>query len=137
MLLAHYGEEIIGGVLFLEGKDTVYYKFNASAPAQHLSRRPNDRVIWGAIQHWRGKGFQQLDFGLSDWDQHELIRYKQKYASEEKTITFLRHLPEGEPSTREVETRGLLSHLAGLLTEETVPDDVTDRAGDLLYRYFA
>jgi hypothetical protein len=31
----------------------------------------------------------------------------------------------------------VLSDLTALLTEERVPDDVAQRAGELLYRYFA
>jgi hypothetical protein len=32
--------------------------------------------------------------------------------------------------------RALLPQLTNLLTESSVPDDVTERAGDILYRYF-
>lgn len=135
LLVALHQEEIIGGVMFLEWKDTLYYKFNASSP-RHLSHRPNDFVIWNGIQMGKAKGFHRLDFGLSDWDQEELVRYKRKYASEEKTISFLRYEPNGGPTPREREARGLLSQLTELLVDESVPDSISDRAGDILYRYF-
>lgn len=135
LLLAVHGDEIIGGVLFLEWKDTLYYKFNASRPG-HLSLRPNDLVIWHGIQYGKARGHSYLDFGLSDWEQADLIRYKRKYASEEKTISFLRYTPEGEHNPRQEQVRRLLGQLTDLLTDESVPNAITERAGDVLYRFF-
>lgn len=134
MLAVHQGE-IIGGVMFLQWKDTLYYKFNASSPA-HLGHRPNDLVIWEGIQYGKARGYTRFDFGLSDWDQEELIRYKRKYASEEKTISFLRHAPKGGPTEHERLLRSLLTQLTELFVDESVPEEVTDKAGDILYRFF-
>lgn len=135
LMLARVGGRVIGGVLFLEWKDTIYYKFNAS-DAAYLAYRPNDLIIWTAIQKARERGFARLDFGLSDWDQEELSRYKRKYASEEKTISFLRHPPHEAQPAGDAGFRGALKQLTELMTDESVPDSVTGRAGDILYRYF-
>ena len=134
MIAAHKGE-IIGGVIFLEWKDGLYYKFNASAPAS-LSLRPNDLLIWEGIQYGKAKGCTYLDFGLSDWDQEGLVRYKRKFASEEKTISFLRLEHSTSASRQDEHIRRLLPQLTALFTDETVPDSITEKAGDLLYRYF-
>ena len=45
LLLATHDERVLGGVMLLRWKDTLYYKFNASASAD-LAHRPNDS--------WRG-----------------------------------------------------------------------------------
>ena len=134
LMLATVGGEVIGGVVFLEWKDTLYYKFNASAPL-YLNHRPNDVMIWNGIRLAKERGLARFDFGLSDWDQEELIRYKRKYATEEKTISFLARGAEAEPA-RNAQLRRLFGQLTDLLTDESVPHDVTDRAGALLYRYF-
>jgi len=136
LMMAFYCGEIIGGVMFLEWKDTLYYKFNASALAD-LSHRPNDLLIWEGIKYGRAKGYTYLDFGLSDWDQEGLVRYKRKFATQEKTISFLRYTPDEAATQQEKQVRGLLSQLTDLFTDESVPDRVTDRAGDVLYGYFA
>ncbi|HEV2124383.1 MAG TPA: hypothetical protein VGW38_16640, partial [Chloroflexota bacterium] len=68
-------------------------------------------------------------------DQESLLRYKRKYASEEKAITFLRAGPS--PLGEEAAVRDTLRQLTDLLTAETVPDEVTAKAGDTLYRFFA
>jgi len=135
LMVAVYGGEIIGGVMFLEWKDTLYYKFNASAPAD-LGHRPNDLLIWEGIKYGKAKDRICLDFGLSDWDQAGLVRYKRKFATEEKTISFLRYTPDGVPSQQETQVRSLLTRLTNLFTNESVPDHVTDKAGEVLYRFF-
>lgn len=135
LMVAVYQGEIIGGVLFLIWKNGLHYKFNASDPL-HLALRPNDLLIWEGIKYAKAQGYTDLDFGLSDWDQEGLVRYKRKFASEEKTIFFLRYLPDGVPAEQEKQLRSLFSQLTDLFTDETVPDDVTEKAGNVLYRFF-
>jgi CelD/BcsL family acetyltransferase involved in cellulose biosynthesis len=136
LLLAFLDDKIVGGVFFLEWKGVLYYKFNASDP-DLVSVRPNDLVIWTAIEQAGSKALTKLDFGLSDWDQEGLVRYKRKYASEEKTISFLRHEPAADESREAEQIRSILPVLTDLLPDEAVPDAATERAGDLLYRLFA
>ncbi|HZD11045.1 MAG TPA: GNAT family N-acetyltransferase [Candidatus Binatia bacterium] len=134
MLASHEGQ-VIGGVLFLEWQNKLYYKFNASDPDQ-IALRPNDLVVWEGIKYGIGKGHTYLDFGLSDWDQEGLLRYKRKYASEEKTISFLSYAPPDSPSPAEKQMRTLLPQITDLFVAESVPDEVSEKAGDILYRYF-
>jgi CelD/BcsL family acetyltransferase involved in cellulose biosynthesis len=135
ILLALYGDKIVAGDFFLEWKDTLYYKFNASLPGD-LSHRPNDLLIWEAIRYGKSRGFACLDLGLSDWDQDGLIRYKRKFGTNEKTISFLRHMGDASPSEAEKELRGMLGLLTNRFTGQQVPDLLTERAGDCLYRLF-
>ncbi len=136
LMLAEHKGDFIGGVLFLEWKDTLYYKFNASNP-DFLSIRPNDLVIWEGIKYGKLKGLKSFDFGISDWDQEGLVRYKRKYASIEKTVSFLRYTPNGwQQSDHASQIGQLFPKLTDLFTEETVPDDVTEKAGEILYQYF-
>jgi CelD/BcsL family acetyltransferase involved in cellulose biosynthesis len=136
LLLATYQDQIIAGILFLAWKDTLYYKFNASA-LDHLAPRPNDLMMWEAIQYARARGYAHLDFGLSDWDQEGLVRYKRKFASEEKSIEFLRYAPASAGTSPGQQVRALLPQLTDLFTEPSVPAWLTEKAGELLYKYFA
>jgi CelD/BcsL family acetyltransferase involved in cellulose biosynthesis len=135
LLLAIHDEKIVAGDFFLDWKDTLYYKFNASLP-DDLSFRPNDLLIWEAVQHGKQHGFAYLDFGLSDIDQQGLVRYKRKFGTEEKTISFLRHSPQAPPNRAEKELRELLGKLTNRFTDRMVPDLVTEKAGEDLYRLF-
>lgn len=135
LILAIHEEQIIGGVLFLEWQNGLYYKFNASNPDK-IALRPNDLIVWEGIRYGRERKLHFLDFGLSDWDQEGLLQYKRKFASQEKTISFLRYTPEGSPSTAEKKLRKLFPQLTDLFVDASVPDTVTEKAGNSLYRFF-
>lgn len=135
LLLATVDDRVVGGVVFLEWQGVLYYKFNASDHA-YLNARPNDLALWEGIRYARDHGLRQVDLGLTDADQDGLVRYKRKYATEESTITLLRHLPPGSPSARDQRARDVLREVTRLLTDTSVPDDMSARAGDALYRYF-
>mgnify|MGYP002624530104 CR=1 FL=1 len=135
LLLATHEDEVIGGVLFLAWQKTLYYKFNASN-SDMITLRPNDLVVWEGIKFGQANGLDFLDFGLSDWDQEGLLQYKRKFATEEKTISLLRYMPESSPSDTEKQIRGLLPQLTDLFVDDSVPDGITEKAGDSLYQFF-
>jgi CelD/BcsL family acetyltransferase involved in cellulose biosynthesis len=135
LMVAVHDNEVIGGVLFLEWQNKLYYKFNAS-DQDRVTLRPNDLVVWEGMQYGQAKGYEYLDFGLSDWEQEGLLQYKRKFATEEKTISFLRYTPDGAPGEKEKRMRKVLPQLTDLFADESVPDEVTEKAGDLLYQFF-
>ena len=131
--LARHRDEIVGGVFFLEWRDTLYYKFNASR-AGRLDVRPNDLATWTGIEYAHERDLRHLDFGVSDHDQPGLVAYKRKFATREERVRFLSNRAAVPSRT------GLASHLGELtrlLTEPGVPASVTERGGELLYRFFA
>jgi len=71
LILAIHDDEVIGGVLFLEWQNTLYYKFNASNP-DTIALRPNDLAVWEGMRFGQARGLHFLDFGLSDWDQEQM-----------------------------------------------------------------
>jgi CelD/BcsL family acetyltransferase involved in cellulose biosynthesis len=135
ILLAVHEDKIVAGDFFLEWKDTLYYKFNASNP-DGLSHRPNDLLTWEGIKHAKARGLSFLDLGLCDWDQEGLARYKRKFGAEERTISFLQHSPNGPSPPPQKELRDLLGQLTQRFTDRSVPDLVTEKAGEDLYRLF-
>jgi CelD/BcsL family acetyltransferase involved in cellulose biosynthesis len=135
LFLALYQDQVIGGTFFLGWKERIYYKFNASAP-DTLSLRPNDLLIWKGIEYAKAQGYTYFDFGLSDWDQEGLVRYKMKFAEDEKEIAFLRYQPNHTTSQEVEEVQRLLPQLTELLTQDDVPDSITEKAGDILYKFF-
>jgi lipid II:glycine glycyltransferase (peptidoglycan interpeptide bridge formation enzyme) len=99
-----------------------------------LALRPNDALFWAALRWASERGYGRLDWGLSDLDQPGLVAFKQKWASEERRIVTLRSL---NPNTNNHQHAGkVLAELTRLLTDEGVPDKITEQAGALLYRYF-
>jgi CelD/BcsL family acetyltransferase involved in cellulose biosynthesis len=136
LLLAEVDGVPVAGVLLLRWRDRTYYKFNASS-ADDLAVRPNDLLMWHAIRYGIAQGCSLLDLGLSDWDQEGLLRYKRKYATREGTIAFLERPACIAPASATPPIGALLPALTALFTASEAPDALTERAGDLLYRYFA
>jgi hypothetical protein len=132
--LAYFDGEPIAGAVYLVWNDVLYYKFGASL-AGTLPLRPNDAVTWTALRWASERGFRLLDWGLSDLDQPGLVGYKSKWASEERRIVTLCSRSPGPNNPSD--PGQFLGGLTRLLTDESVPDHITERAGSLLYRYFA
>ncbi len=135
LLLATRADAVIEAVLFLVWQKTFYYKFSASSLSQ-LESRPMDLMLWKCLEHAKEIGCETVDLGLSDWDQEGLIRFKRKFASEEKTIEFLRYEPRAASSLQTAHAQGLLSQITDLLVQDSVPNAVQEQAGRILYRYF-
>ena len=135
LFVARHNDTILGATLCLQWQNKFYYKFNASAP-DTLALLPNDLMIWHAIQYAKAQGCRRFDFGLSDWDQIGLIRFKRKFADSEKTISFLEHGAPATATSAGPPPSKLLPALTALFTDPAVPDAITEKAGELLYQYF-
>jgi CelD/BcsL family acetyltransferase involved in cellulose biosynthesis len=132
-LAAVHGGRVIAVTVYLRHGSTLYYKFNTSSPAA-LELRPNDALAWAGVRMAVELGCRALDFGRTDLDQPGLLRFKQSYGATGREIQVLRSAGrEGGGDS----ARALLRGLTELLTRPEVPDAVTRRAGELLYRFFA
>lgn len=132
-MLAELDGETVAGAVFLVWRDTLYYKFGASL-AEYLPKRPNDAIYWAGLRLAVERGLRGVDWGLSDLDQPGLVSYKRKWGSVEGRIVTLRGGPDPVPKT---EVGAMLTELTRLFTDESVPDEITTRAGALLYRNFS
>jgi hypothetical protein len=130
--LAYVDDEIVAGAVYLVWNDVLYYKYSAS-DMDRLTVRPNEAIAWSAIQWAAQRDLTLLDWGLSDLDQPGLLAYKRRWGSVERRIGTWQTRPA---HGTDAGTGRLLRDLTDLLTEDTVPDDITARAGALLYRYF-
>jgi len=133
--LAHHDDEVIAGGLYLFWNDVMYYKFGASI-AERLSLKPNDLLAWESIRFGSAHSSARYDWGVSDLDQPGLFFFKRKYATEEGKVTVLRHNPTNCDGAETTTGGALLGELTQLFTRADVPDEVTQRAGELLYKYF-
>ena len=133
VLIAERDGEPVAGIVLLEWNGTLYYKFNASLDQRYC---PNDLLAWHALQYGRQRGMVRFDFGLSDLEQPGLIRYKRKFATDEREISFLQWRPNDYSNARGEQAGQILSQVTGWLTEATVPDEITRAAGEKLYRFF-
>jgi Acetyltransferase (GNAT) domain len=133
VLLALVDDTPIAGTLFLEWRDTLYYKFNASLDGR---LRPNDLLVWEGIRLGRQRGLVRLDFGFSDAAQFGLVRYKRKFGIEEREISVLRSQRPDHTDLKGELAGQTLHRMTHLLTDPSVPDHITQAGGDALYRFF-
>jgi hypothetical protein len=127
----------LAGIILLPFRDVLYYKFNASVDQKY---RANDLLAWHAILFGHRRALTTLDFGVSETNQPGLIRYKKKFASEEREIHFYDWVPQRLHNARDArgeEVSEILGYVTQLLTDPGVPDEITRAAGDKLYRLFA
>src|SRR5262249_43887094 len=125
--LAEYEGQTIAGSLNIVWGGVWYHKFSASN-AEFLNLKPNEGLAWQCMNHARSLGLTSYDWGVSDLDQPGLIEYKRKYATDERTVTVLRHTPDGWSDPNAAEAGRVLGELTDVLTRDDVPDDATQRA---------
>ena len=65
-----------------------------------------------------------------------LLRYKRKFATDEREILRLRWQPPDYADPRAEAAGRILSRLTQLLTDPAVPDEITLAAGEELYVQF-
>ena len=134
VVLAEAEGEPIAGIFLICWQGTAYYKFNASIDTR---LRPNDLLAWEAIRLATEQGCDSFDFSISDADQPGLVRYKSKFATDERVIHQLVLPSPRRPAAHEAAAGQALGRLTELFTRPEVPDTITSEAGDALYRYFA
>jgi CelD/BcsL family acetyltransferase involved in cellulose biosynthesis len=133
--LAEYEGNVIAASLNLIWGDVWYYKFAASI-TEHLSLKPNEMLAWESMVRARQRGCTTYDWGVSDIDQPGLIEYKRKFASDERSVAVLCHSPAGHSNLGAAEAGRVLGEMTRLFTRDDMPDTVTQRAGEILYRFF-
>jgi hypothetical protein len=86
LFLAKYKERTIAGIILLLHKDTVIDGYAASLP-EFVQIRPNDLLVWHAIEWASAAGFKVFDFGADSPHQEGLLAYKRKWNGEQETLT--------------------------------------------------
>ena len=133
------GDKIVAGTLYLLWKDTCYYKFNASDP-DHLLLRPNNLLMWNGMLEARERGCRLLDLGRSSAHQEGLLNFKRGFGAEEEDLYALTYRPQNGTNNgkanHEEEAKRLFSELTRIFVQESLPDNVSEEAGSLLYKYF-
>lgn len=136
LLLALTKGRIIGGTLYLAWRDTCYYKFNASHP-EYLRLRPNNATFWYGLLEAKRRGYCSMDLGRSSADDEGLIVFKRNFGAKAMDLYALSMNTNGGPSPAALAARDTVRQLTVLLTRDSVPDEVTESAGEMLYRFFA
>ncbi len=136
LLLAYHDGQLIGGEIDLVWKDTLYAKF-AAASLDHLKLRPNHILTWEAIRFAKSRGLAGYDLGRTSVSQQGLVDFKRSFNPHEEGLVSATYGEVGQASRHQKQLDEAIEGLSALLADKSVPDSVTERAGEILYRYFA
>jgi hypothetical protein len=87
VLLAYKDDKCLAASVFLHWKHTLTYKYGASA-ADGLNLRPNNLLMWNAIQWGCEHGYSMLDLGKTDLADIGLRSFKSSWGAEEVPLAY-------------------------------------------------
>lgn len=87
VVFADRGSEPVAAALFLTWNGTIIYKFGAS-DHRYWQLRPNNLVMWTAIEWACSGGYDRLDLGRSDLDNRGLRDFKSRWGSTEVPLVY-------------------------------------------------
>lgn len=127
--VSHAGRPIAAAVFFHHARHVIY-KFGASDLGfQEL--RPNNLLMWEAIQHYSSLGFARLDFGRTALDNAGLSRFKRGFGAAERRIQYARYDFSEEKFV--TESGSAVGRFGWVV--RSLPAPFSRLAGKLLYRH--
>ena len=129
LLLAHKDQQCLAGAIFLHWKETLTYKYGASSD-EGLKYRPNNLVMWTAIQKGCENGFTQFDMGRTDLGNTGLRTFKSRWGARE-TPLFYTNLSASSVHMGE----GRVMHYMHIILQNS-PAWVCRLSGELFYKHF-
>ncbi len=130
LFMAHYQGKVIAGVLCLHFGKRAMYKYGASDKQyQHL--RPNNLVMWKAIEWYCQQGCKSFSFGRTDQGHNGLRQFKSGWGAKEKTVHYYQY------NYKNGETSGPIVKVDGWHTRifSKMPTSILKIVGSLLYRH--
>lgn len=127
----HGGSPIAGAVFFRFGAHAIY-KFGASDD-RHQQLRPNNLVMWRAIERLIQLGCTTLDFGRTSLHNTGLRRFKLSWGTTERPIRYFRYgVNESKFMADTDKAHGWHNQVFRLL-----PPELSRRFGEFAYRHLA
>jgi hypothetical protein len=127
LLLAYRNGQCLAGAIFLNWKETLTYKYGASRD-DSLKYRPNNLIMWTAIQQGCEQGYRCFDMGRTDLDNNGLRKFKSRWGAAEAPLYY-----SSTNSTHP--TEGRLARYMHFVIQKS-PVWVCRVSGELLYKHF-
>jgi hypothetical protein len=129
VLARKHGKVVAGAIYFIFGR-TAIYKYGASTKEEkHL--RANNLVMWEAIKWLSNKNFKSLGLGRTDKSNAGLVRYKNGWAPDPKTISYYRYSMKANSFVTKKKNSGSISETFF----KAAPVTVSNLLGGVLYRH--
>ena len=119
----------VAGILTLQYKDAMIYKYGCSDPTFHKFG-PVQLLLWKAIQEAKESGLAEFDMGRTDWCDHGLLVFKDRWGASRSALTYLRYPAITPRASRDT----LTMRVAKAIISQT-PARALPAVGSLLYRH--
>jgi lipid II:glycine glycyltransferase (peptidoglycan interpeptide bridge formation enzyme) len=129
LLLAYKAQKCLAGAIFLHWNETLTYKYGASSD-DGLKYRPNNLVMWTAIQKGCENGFARFDLGRTDLENTGLRMFKSRWGAREAPLFYTNLNANSAP----IGEGKVMSYMHKILQKS--PVWVCRLSGELLYRHF-
>jgi lipid II:glycine glycyltransferase (peptidoglycan interpeptide bridge formation enzyme) len=90
VLLALYHNKVIAGGVFFHFGNKAIYKYGAS-DRNYLNLRPNNLIMWQAIEWFAENGFKQFSFGRTEQGNDGLLQFKRGWGAKEKKLNYYKY----------------------------------------------
>jgi lipid II:glycine glycyltransferase (peptidoglycan interpeptide bridge formation enzyme) len=122
----------IAAIMTLRHRGTVVYKYGCSDQKfHHLAGMPF--LFWKLIEEAKTAGAEQIDFGRTDLENGGLIRFKDRFGTTRRRLTYFR----SPVTTTEKHPAAWLRTFGARQLFSILPDALSSRAGQLVYRHIA
>jgi hypothetical protein len=116
------------GILTIRCKDTLVYKYGCSA--RPLSGSGGTQfLLWMAILDAKNSGLSQFDMGRSDWDNHGLLAFKDRWGADRQVMRYWRYSVGPSQPTWPIQFANCMLRY--------IPDGLRPMAARIMYRHYA
>jgi CelD/BcsL family acetyltransferase involved in cellulose biosynthesis len=132
--LAYKDGQCIAGAIFLHWKKTLTYKFGASRD-DNLKYRPNNLVMWSAIQWGCEHGYTCFDMGRTDLANTGLRTFKDRWGAREMPLFYTSLGANSSSVGKQTGGAGKIEKTMHVILQNS-PAWVCRLTGELLYKHF-
>ncbi len=118
----------VASILTLSHKKTMVYKYGCSNVAFN-NLGGTALLFWKTIQDAKERGFEELEMGRSDVDNHGLVAFKERWGASRKSISYWTY-PKKESTEVSVWNKKMSRKIVSV-----IPDLALEAVGNLLYRH--
>lgn len=130
VVLARKNGKVVAGSIYLFFGESAIYKYGASIK-EGSSLRANNLVMWKTINWLTERNFKLLSLGRTDKNNIGLLRYKNGWAAEQKSINYYRYRVKDKAFIVKKDGSGSL----GTRFFKSAPVAVSNALGEVLYRH--
>lgn len=131
LVLGRVNGKPAAGALFFHFRNTIVYKFGASDES-FQDARPNNLVMWRAIENFAQKGYKVLNFGRTSLANVGLRRFKRAWGAQESTLDYVRWSPRHGFQTDADRASGWHTRIF-----RSLPPSLSRLIGALAYKHIA